>query len=341
MEMTMKKNTNAFTLIELLVVIAIIALLIGILLPSLGAARQAARQTKSLANVRSVVQGVAAYASVGKQLYPPHYVYGKDENGLEWDYEDQQTSNPSPNNGYVHWSYALFSGGAVNEESFQSPGMPSGGAPATNPGSNPKDWETGQVNDLGGSVGAATPNDRQVKRIAFVGNAAIFPRNKFYSSSGERKNELVSDAAIFNPSKVILVSELNPDKGYQALRVGDVFKTHRPVTPFVGVSAGVDVYSEPAGASPQGRFRYPTESEILSLENIPAGAIDSGTDSTLNAVGRFWGKSQKTGDGGTTNFGFVDGHAENITLKETIKNRLWGDKFWSISGDDRVIPAAR
>ncbi len=60
----------AFTLIELLVVIAIISLLISILLPSLGKAREAARQIKDASNIRSMLQGMVIWAGTHDEAYP-------------------------------------------------------------------------------------------------------------------------------------------------------------------------------------------------------------------------------------------------------------------------------
>jgi len=61
---------RAFTLIELLVVIAIIAVLIGILLPVIGSAREAGRATRCLANLRQMHFMCQSYADDYKGLSP-------------------------------------------------------------------------------------------------------------------------------------------------------------------------------------------------------------------------------------------------------------------------------
>lgn len=57
------KRRPGFTLIELLVVIAIIALLVSILLPALGLAREASRTTKCMSNMRQIVTAALIYAN--------------------------------------------------------------------------------------------------------------------------------------------------------------------------------------------------------------------------------------------------------------------------------------
>ncbi len=67
----MKKRTaGGFTLVELLVVIAIIGVLVALLLPAVQAAREAARRTQCVNNVKQMALAAASYESA-KGHFPP------------------------------------------------------------------------------------------------------------------------------------------------------------------------------------------------------------------------------------------------------------------------------
>ena len=61
---------SGFTLIELLVVISIIALLIAVLLPALGAARETAKTSQCVSNVKSITLAFHVYATDNEDYIP-------------------------------------------------------------------------------------------------------------------------------------------------------------------------------------------------------------------------------------------------------------------------------
>lgn len=84
---------GGFTLVELLVVIAIIVVLISLLLPGLGKARDAARRTVCLSNLRQIAIAQTTYANGNKDFFP------REGNVEHWQPEWARI--------YLSWSVAL------------------------------------------------------------------------------------------------------------------------------------------------------------------------------------------------------------------------------------------
>lgn len=97
------QKKSAFTLVELLVVISIIALLMGILLPYLGQAREQSRRAACMANLHSIGQSIYIYANDNEdKLIPGDCSIAWDVWGLRTEpSEEQERTNQQVNLGYL------------------------------------------------------------------------------------------------------------------------------------------------------------------------------------------------------------------------------------------------
>lgn len=349
------ERARGFTIIELLVVVSIIALLISILLPALAEARRDARAVTCSAQLHHVGQAVAIYNGRNKGMLPASYLYACDEKG-NWRLKDQYYGFENPY-GYIHWSYFMYNEGRVDEKSFQCPEIEHGGHPRTNPGPDPADWVGSQMDDLQNTSSGQT-QDKQATWMAYTSNAALMPRNKFFDTGDNmRVNQFVNESAVRGASRTILATEFAKQFNAVAEKKTDttylLSKSHRSVHPFYDrFLGGFNVYASNTGKDRNlntAVFYYgaikPDSSQkaggILEMgewentDNIISDEYGS-TINKLNAVGRHHPGTGPKEFGGTANFLFLDGHVDRDNVLQTMLKRQWGDRFYSIEGNNAV-----
>ncbi len=175
------RRMKAFTIIELLVVVAIIAILIGILLPAIGRAREQAQLVQSMNNLR--------------QLGLAHATYGSDHNDNQWTTapHDLMTWGPTIQSAVTNFNKANSAPGTSGTVNGAIPFYL--GVPvlelgwAYNPGTGAKaiHWWTSAANDYA-----------QIMPINFVSGLGFFNRWSV-KSFNQYVNGRVYDATFFAP----------------------------------------------------------------------------------------------------------------------------------------------
>jgi prepilin-type N-terminal cleavage/methylation domain-containing protein/prepilin-type processing-associated H-X9-DG protein len=353
---------NGFTLVELLVVIGIISLLISILLPALGKAREAANTIKCASNLHTIGEGVAIYIANNRGFLPAAVVFSGMQlrNGKQFGPGGTQAATDVWSRGYISWSSQIFTkpydvndpvfGTLSAWEYFKCPSLENGGvAPANTFDAN---REPGMLNETPGAL------DAQAPRLAYMLNEALAPRGRFgFGVPGQTIKSTyhyVQAGKVKNSGGTILASE---NWGIQSLMVTKdqitgaltASNSRRPVS---GVSVSKSQTAGAALGSPSAENLYTaanpsafvgaTTAQMLPDPSSSSAWTSSPIETTLNFVGRNHGRKilgTVQGPSGpisgwdmrNSNFLYLDGHVETKNIAATVyPSYEWGDKFYDL-----------
>jgi prepilin-type N-terminal cleavage/methylation domain-containing protein len=327
---------KAFTLIELLVVIAIIAILAAILFPVFAQAKQAAKKTQDLSNVKQLSLGITLYTSDHDDMYPSAYFH--------------RAFNPALGGttaGYVHWS-GMVEPYVKNRALYISPGDKIAGHAPT--------CFTDFDNNSGGGIPSnQAPNrctasrpdlvpanfirngfvvDQQVPRISYTVNSAFIGR---YRNIGDvmRGISITSQTQIDNVSNNILLAGFVDNVScLSSASITSVVRSasHRSTNAYSIDQANTRAYfgSQEDGASRPAQVWALAQSQITSSSNniFQLCSTTPRTDYPL-AVYHSWNRWNE-GD----NYGMADGSAKFAKFSKTIDpaNYLWGSRIMTDGG---------
>lgn len=310
-------SRRGFTLVELLVVVAVIALLIGVLLPALGLARDAARTSAAQNNVRQIALALQTYATDHNYKFPPVLNNIPDKQtgklNMQWydetrigryipQFDESNLNNANPKNKTV--------GGGV----FTSPMHPSAGRSFT-------------MNFWAACVGSWAPSQGKLKSYKPG-------QNPLDSSEGKRGAGF--DANVKRSANMLLISDAwgmwpgESPAGYTGetrwFTGAHIGRAGLPGERFGGGQAPVNAAAQ----------------EGLAWKTKGAPEMASVPTSVLPSYIPFYRYPKQQRDAltrdGAAMFGFVDGHVEQLRASNLVEDTTGKSTFrvmWSPI-DERV-----